>query len=244
VGVSNDVCLHLREQLPGLATSKVRLIAIPNSIDISRYHDLHPQPHAFLREQLNLSRETQLLGFLGRYVEEKGFTILLQALQQLKHNTLPHPVHLVAVGSGDKRKQYEREVVERGLESLVTMLDYTPDVLPLLRQFDLLVVPSLQEASSLVSMEAMAVGVPVLGSDCIGLREVLQGTPSRTFRSADPGALARELLLALGNLWTDEAVDFAPQARQRFDSSCSAQQFLDLYDELFKASISTGMVIA
>ena len=237
VGVSNDVCQHLREQLPGLARSKVRLMAIPNSIDISRYHDLQPRPLSILRERLELSRDTLVLGFLGRYMEEKGFTILLQALQQLKRESLPRPIHLVAVGSGDKRKRYEREIVERGLDRLVTMLDYTPEVLALLRQFDLLVVPSLQEASSLVSMEAMAVGVPVLGSDCIGLREVLQGTPSRMFRSADPGALARELTLALGNLWTEEAVDFAHQARQRFDSRCSAQRFLDVYNELFRVGV-------
>ena len=60
---------------------------------------------------------------------------------------------------------------------------------PVLAELDLLVVPSLWEASSVVSMEAMAAGVPVLGTDCIGLREVLRGTPSRVVRAGDPAAL-------------------------------------------------------
>jgi glycosyltransferase involved in cell wall biosynthesis len=101
-----------------------------------------------------------------------------------------------------------------------------------LRQLDLVVVPSLWEASSLVSMEAMAAGVPVLGSDCPGLREVLRGTPSRTVRAGDAGALARGLREALQAPWAAAARAFAPAARARFDNARSARRLTALYGEL------------
>ena len=53
----------------------------------------------------------------------------------------------------------------------------------------LLAVPSLWEALPLLPMEAMVAGVPVLGTDCIGLREVLRDTPSRVVRAGEVGAL-------------------------------------------------------
>jgi glycosyltransferase involved in cell wall biosynthesis len=106
------------------------------------------------------------------------------------------------------------------------------DVRPLLRQLDLLAVPSLWEASPLLPMEAMTAGVPVLGTDCIGLREVLRDTPSRVVRAGDEEELARGLRAALANPWTELARDFAPFARARFDNRPSARMLVDLLGKL------------
>src|SRR5262249_56184967 len=95
--------------------------------------------------------------------------------------------------SGDYRREYQRAVEREGLSGCVTLLDFVPDVAPVLRQLDLVVVPSLWEASSLVSMEALAAGVPVLGSDCPGLPEVLRGPPPRTVPAGGGFAPARGL---------------------------------------------------
>jgi glycosyltransferase involved in cell wall biosynthesis len=163
-------------------------------------------------------------------MEQKGFLPLLEALQQLLTGPQVPLFHLVAVGSGDFEREYLKQVRLRGLSDQVTFLDFTPDVRPVLSQLDLLVVPSLWEASSLVSMEAMAAGVPVLGTDCIGLREVLRGTPSRVVRAGDPAALGRGLRDALERPWTDEARAFVPRACARFDNAQYARRLLELFD--------------
>ena len=72
-------------------------------------------------------------------------------------------------------------------------------------------------------------GVPVLGSRCPGLREVLHDTPSRTFATGDVSALECALREALACPWRDEAVAFAPQARARFDNGRSARRLVELY---------------
>jgi glycosyltransferase involved in cell wall biosynthesis len=175
---------------------------------------------------------TALVGFLGRFMPEKGFPLLLEAAARLGAEGGVPPFHLAAFGSGDYRREYRREAGRLGLAAAVTLLDFVPDVRPVLREMDLVVVPSLWEASSLVSMEAMALGVPVLGSDCPGLREVLRCTPSRTVRAGDAGALADGLRAALQLPRAAEARAFAAEARARFDNAPSARRLASLFAEL------------
>jgi glycosyltransferase involved in cell wall biosynthesis len=110
------------------------------------------------------------------------------------------------------------------------------DVQPLLRQLDLLAVPSLWEASPLLPMEAMVAGVPVLGTDCIGLREVLRDTPSRMVRAGSVDQLYRGLRAALEEPRTEAARAFAGAARVRFDNRLSAQLLIELFSDLEMAS--------
>ena len=111
------------------------------------------------------------MGFLGRFMEQKGFLPLLDALQRLR---TARPFHLAAVGSGDYEREYRAEVERRGLSGSVTFLPFTPNVSPVLRQLDLLVMPSLWEACPLLPMEAMALGVPIIGSDIPDFRDMAQ----------------------------------------------------------------------
>jgi glycosyltransferase involved in cell wall biosynthesis len=169
--------------------------------------------------------------FLGRFMPEKGFPVLLDAVQQLVRIGAG-PFHVVAFGSSDYRREYEQAIARQGLGPFVTLCDFVADVVPVLRQLDLVVVPSLWEASSLVSMEAMAAGVPVLGSDCPGLREVLRGSPARTVPAGDVAVLALALRDAIEAPWTEEARAYAAEARARFDNGHSARRLTALYDEL------------
>jgi glycosyltransferase involved in cell wall biosynthesis len=232
VCVSADIRANLLEYLPAVRRGRCRPVIVCNGIDAGRYRGLPAAADPELRRRLGLGAEVALVGFLGRFMEQKGFLPLLGALQRLLAEGPPRPFHLVAVGSSDYIREYRRQVERRGLAGHVTMLDFVPDVQPLLRQLDLLVVPSLWEASSLVSMEAMAAGVPVLGTDCIGLREVLRDTPSRTVRAGDEAGLCRGLRQALAEPWAAAAQDFAAEACERFDNARAARRLLELYSVL------------
>jgi glycosyltransferase involved in cell wall biosynthesis len=226
----NDVRSNLLEYLPALDRGRCRLEVVPNGIDALHYAARqHRGPD--LRHELGLGPETRLCGFLGRFMEQKGFLPLLEALQRLMAAGPPAPLHLVAFGSGDFSKQYRAEIARRGLAEVVTMRETVNDVQPVLAQLDLLFMPSLWEALPLLPMEAMVAGVPVLGSDCIGLREVLSGTPSRMVRAGDVQALARGLHEALEAPWDDEARAFAPLACDRFDNARSAARLVELFDD-------------
>jgi glycosyltransferase involved in cell wall biosynthesis len=233
IAVSHDARENLLESLPALRSWQDRIVAIPNGIDAARYA-ASASPVRSLRRELGLSAEVLLIGFFGRFMPEKGFPLLIEATNRLSAESDGMAFHIVAFGSGDYRQEYAKLISLSRLAGRVTVRDFVPDVAPVLRQLDLVVVPSLWEASSLVSMESMCAGVPVLGSDCPGLREVLQGTPSRTFRSGDPDSLRHALRGALESPWTAAASAFAPAARQRFDSAASAGRLIEVYDKLIR----------
>lgn len=231
VAVSDDVRDNLLESLPRLRTSSCRVESILNGIDTAHF-SADGQHDGWLRRQLDVADDVYLIGFLGRFMEQKGFLPLLDALQRLADSGPTRPYRVVAVGSGDCEQRYHAEVERRGLAPLFCFLDFIPDVAPVLRQLDLLVMPSLWEAGPILPMEAMCVGLPVLGSGCIGLREVLRGSPSRMVPAGDANAWCRALRQALAEPWTEAARAYIPEARRRFDVLPAAAQLRELFDDL------------
>jgi glycosyltransferase involved in cell wall biosynthesis len=238
ITVTADMRANLFHYFPNLRRQAPSVVTLPNGIDASRYED--PPPPMVLRDDLRLKDGVTLIGFLGRFMPQKGFVELVQAIGRLVRFGSTPPFHLVAFGSGDYRREYQRNAEKLGLSSCITFCDLLSDVVPVLQDLDLLVVPSLWEASSLVSMEAMAAGVPVLGTDCLGLREVLRDTPSRMVTAGDVSALECGLREALAAPWTQAARAFAPIARERFDNQRSARRLVQLYEQK-RSSMSSNL---
>src|SRR5207249_3972997 len=82
VSVGDDVQANLLEYFPALSGAAPRRVTIPNGIDVLKYAAVSADGDD-LRQRLGLRPETMLLGFLGRFMEQKGFLVLLEALQQL-----------------------------------------------------------------------------------------------------------------------------------------------------------------
>ncbi len=238
VAVGEDARANIQKYLPMLAKGPCRLVSILNGIDTDR--SLIPSPSEIrnLKWELGLGAEEFLIGFLGRFMEQKGFLPLLEALGELALGSTRVPFHLVAVGSGDYEREYRLEVERRGLSRKVSFLEFVPDVSPILGQLDLLVMPSLWEACSLLPMEAMVLGIPVLGTDCIGLREVLRGTPSVMVPAGDSRSLCQALRSAIAAPWTEAARAYAPEARRRFDVAEAAERLGQIFDQVLRASRS------
>jgi len=146
------------------------------------------------------SNETPTIGFVGRMLPGKGLNILADALAQLgaeKWNVL-------LVGDGPERKTFETTMASRGLLNRAHFTgaisyDRVPD---LYQQMDMLVVPTetterIREQFGRVLVEAMASGLPVIGSTCGAIPEVIDDA-GLIFPEGNSAALAaalRRLLL-------------------------------------------------
>ena len=126
-------------------------------------------------------------------------------------------------------REVERDEVLRGM---VRFIEPVPDIATLLPQIDVLVMPSLWEACPLLPMEAMALGVPVVGSDAIGLREVLRDTPSLTPVAGNVSALAAALQEAIDARTKRPAQAYVLQLRERFDNNSGAKSLRRVYDTI------------
>jgi glycosyltransferase involved in cell wall biosynthesis len=135
-----------------------------------------------------------VIGYLGRLIREKGVAVLLEAAAALAAN--PSWTALI-VGSGPARAELESLARGRGIEERVRFVDGVPrqDVARYLRLMDVLVLPSLEEwceQFGFVLVEAMACGVPVVGSTSGEIPWVI-GDEHQLFPAGDAAALSSRL---------------------------------------------------
>lgn len=140
------------------------------------------------------------VGFAGRLVEEKGVDLLLRAAADLPG------ARVVLLGSGPQRDRLRRLAEQLGLSDRVSFAGTLPSLeMPTFyRRLHVLVLPSRSrpnwtEQFGRVLVEAMACGVPVVGSDCGEIPHVI-GDAGLTFPEGDVEALRDHLI----RLMTDE----------------------------------------
>lgn len=116
------------------------------------------------------------LGFLGRWDRVKGVHILVEAFKRLPRG-LPAELDICAVGSTDQEEKYRTEVRSRAQgDQRIRLLpkECTHSVGQFLATIDALLVPSQWlETGPLVVLEAFAAGIPVIGSDLGGIKELV-----------------------------------------------------------------------
>jgi glycosyltransferase involved in cell wall biosynthesis len=231
ITVSNDACENHVQYLPGIVGGRCRLTTIHNGIDVARFEDGNSVKPVGLRKQLQIGDDVFLMGFLGRFMEQKGFLVLVDALERLLARAPERKIHLAAVGSGDYLREYRAEVARRDpLNKFISFLPAVPDALPMLKEFDLLVMPSLWEAGPLLPMESLCLGVNIVGSDCLGLRETLNGYPARKPPKGDAEALCEAIDEAIRMpLAASETIS---KARIEFDIANTAAKLLAVYQSL------------
>jgi glycosyltransferase involved in cell wall biosynthesis len=232
VTVTSDARQNHLDLFPPLRMVKRKVVPIVNGINTELFQSELSPTEDQIRRTLGLNCNVFLAGFLGRFMEQKGFLVLVDAIEQLLSQSPPRAFHLVAVESGDFIREYQAILRTRPqVEACITFMPRQPNVANVLRQLDALVMPSLWEACGILAMEAMAMGVPVIGSNCPGLREVLEDTPSRTVPPNDRAALAQSLLEAMNAPRKQEAMAYAPEARDRFDARHTADGLYNLFEK-------------
>jgi glycosyltransferase involved in cell wall biosynthesis len=132
----------------------------------------------------------------------------------------------VVVGDGPERAGLEAEAASLGLHGRVVFAGHADDVRPFYAAADCMALPSHSEGSPLALLEAMAAGLPVVGTAVGGVPEVAtDGETALLVPARDPRAFAS----ALARLLSDEtlarslaarasarvAADFSPEARAR-----------------------------
>ncbi|MFZ1295658.1 MAG: glycosyltransferase family 4 protein, partial [Pseudomonadales bacterium] len=130
--------------------------------------------------------------YVGRLSIEKGLRTLLDALR-----LQTRPLEVVIAGDGPLRKRLQAECGSRVRFARWVANDRLPQ---LIRQARVVVVPSLFEPQGVVVLEAMACGVPVIGSDTGGIPEMIEdGATGWLVPPNDPAALAQAMNTALSD---------------------------------------------
>lgn len=219
VALSSDAAGGLRRLL---GDRPMRIETILNPVVESTLLDHAEEPSARIRNVVPL-----VLG-VGRLVEQKDFATLLRAFALVRAQ---RPARLVLLGKGGQARRLETLARKLGIDADVDMPGEVNDVTEWLRRADLLVSSSLWEGLQATPIEALAVGCPVVATDCPGgARETLdQGRLGPLVPVRDPVAMARAMI---------DQLDHPPDPRllasgaARFTSTGKAERYLALFDSL------------
>ena len=236
--VSHDAAANLLEYYPRLLDGKPLLRVILNGIDVAAFASETDQTASGeLRRDLGIAEGTVLFGFLGRFMPQKGFEYLVDAVDMVsKDDKYGNRVKILAVNDGAYVREYKALIDSKKLTSYFLFHGFVPDVRRILRGIDALVMPSLWEAYGLIAAEALLVGCPVIASDCIGLREVTRNTPALIVRMKDAKSLAAAMRYFMDNQTAirEHTAGYLQKAMARYDSRRTAGQLDALFDEIAK----------
>jgi glycosyltransferase involved in cell wall biosynthesis len=179
------------------------------------------------------------IGFLGRFVREKGIDILLDAVP-LVAKKLPNAKFLlageladVAGGTIYRQIQSRLDLAGSNVELLGRLED--PELQAFYSSLDLFVLPSVNsyEAFGMVQVEAMRAGVQVVASDIRGVRVPVQLTGSgELVPPGDPVALAASILRCLSKTDRNRRIEIAQRAEKVFANSHAFKRHEALYRSL------------
>jgi glycosyltransferase involved in cell wall biosynthesis len=185
--------LAMQSDLRRLLGASAKLRVISNPIDVERI----TREAASL--DVTLPGNPRLIS-VGRFMPQKGYDILLRAIAVARKR---YPgLHLTILGDGPDRGALVQLARELELEQTVTFAGYSDHPVSSVRAADLFVLASRYEGFPNAALEALAVGTPVVLTDCPGASSeiVVPGLNGQLASAVDPESVARAIERAIHEL--------------------------------------------
>ena len=200
VAVSNEIAAAFKSKFPA---HKNRVVFIPNGVDIDKFYENRKFSNK-LRNEFDLDQNATLIGCVANFRHVKNHVCLVKAFKKV--NQKYPTAKLVLIGTGfstdeeNTEKEIKKTVNDLGLNQSVIFTGYRDNVSELISDFDLFCLPSLSEGMPVALIEAMAAGIPVVGSNVRGIREVISHNENgMLFEVNDVKALAEILFILIRN---------------------------------------------
>lgn len=221
IGVSQGVADVLNQQ-----RLNCPIMTISNGVHIQQYLNHTP-----------LHQRPKDVVMVARFAKGKNHQIVLEAIAQLKQQN--QLVNVTFVGTGSRRHQnYAKQLANNlGIAEQVTFLGQRSDVAEILAEHKIFVLASFYEGLSLSVIEAMSAGCVVMGSDVVGVRELInQQKDGFLFDNQHTQTLANQLSDVLKNPQNYQNMVMLAQqkAEQLYDISVMADNYRQLFYRLTK----------
>ncbi|MCG5523519.1 glycosyltransferase [Ectothiorhodospira haloalkaliphila] len=213
-GVADDV-----RQITGLPEDRVHVVRNPVITPGLETLAAKPAPHPWLED----GGDPVIIG-MGRLTRQKDFPTLLRAFADIQ---VHRPARLIILGEGGDREALATLTRSMGMDDKVSMPGFAVNPYAWLSRSHLFVLSSAWEGSPNALTEAMALGVPVVSTDCrSGPREILQdGRYGPLVPVGDVSALGKAILETLD---TPLPSDDIRAAVSEYHAETSARRYLEV----------------
>ena len=182
---------YTKSKLKKRGIKESNVVVIPNGVEVKRYEDIIVDKF-----------ERPTVCYVGRLVEYKRADDLIRAIAVVRKK-IPN-IQCKIVGSGPKRYELERLVNDLQIEHHVEFLGFIPkhdDVIKIIKRSHIFCLPSLVEGFGMVTIEALAAGIPYVNSNIPATREITDGgRGGLLFKPMNVDDLAEKLTMLLQNM--------------------------------------------
>ena len=172
-----------------------------------------------------------VIGAIGRLSPEKGFDLLVEAVDRLVEGGLE--LELWIAGEGPERHALEAQIARLKNPERIRLLGYRTDTIQLLEKLDIYALSSLREGLPQVLLEAMAMKVPCVATRCGGVESVVRH--EREALLCDPGSVVA-LSVSLGRLAASPLLRrmLAERARRRVEEDFRFERRVKAIQEIYE----------
>ena len=230
---ATDVVVAVSDPLHRYLVDDVRLepgqvVTVINGVDTSTFRP--GSKVGTLRQRLGIGADSIVVGHVARLAPIKNQLLLIDAFAAFHRDA--KNAHLVIVGDGPERASLEQRIRELTLEASAHLVGTFDDTAPLYREFDIFVLCSRAEGTSMSILESMASGVSIIATRVGGNPALLDnGTCGVLIPSENQRALVDALRRLASN--ETERATFARAGRRRAESTYSESKVVDQYVDLY-----------
>lgn len=169
---------------------------IHNAIDVEKFK-FDEVARKKLRKEFEIKDSTIVIGHVGRFVQQKNHTFLVDVFKEF-HGKNPDS-KLLLVGSGPLEDEIKKKVDRLGLKDSVLFLGQRDDINKLYSVMDIFCLPSLYEGLPVVGVEAQAAGLPTIFSNRIS-EEVIISSYAKNVSIQDTGFYIEKINKAIRSI--------------------------------------------
>jgi len=212
-----------------------RIDVVYNAIDVSAFSRTLSTKEA--KRRLGLDPDRFVVGTAAHLSPKKGHADLLQSARRVIQQV--PDAHFVFLGDGPMRAELTASAEQWGIASRVSFLGFRRDVPEVMSAYDVFVLASWWEPFGLVVVEAMALGVPVIGTRAGGAPEVVvEGQTGLLVPPKNPQALAEAIVrLAADSDLRRTMAAAGPSRAAIFDIAPKAHEVLAVYEATIEAKM-------
>mgnify|MGYP001559716958 CR=1 FL=1 len=226
--ISNYLAQYVKSQ-----NSKVPISIIPNGVDLKKFLVSLPRRQASgFRFPVKDKKENTIIITVSRLVEKNGVGDLIDAMAMVS-NEIPN-ARLRIIGEGPLKESLKLKVKSLKLDNNVELLGEVPyEKIPeILAKADVFVRPSLSEGLGTAFLEAMAAGLPIIGTPVGGIPDFLKDEETGLFcKVSDPKDLADKIARILNDEKLREKIVNNAKAlvAEKYDWNIIASEFAKIY---------------
>ncbi len=224
----------IKEVLVNDGVAAHRIFVAHSGIDPQRFR---PATGDHLWSEFDIKEHQQVVINVAHLAGHKGQIYLVRAIPHVLAK-LPDTRFFI-IGQGELMDELKKAASELGLERELIFTGFRDDVAEFYKIADLYAMSSVQEGLGTAVLDALALAIPVVATNCGGLPEIVHdGITGRLVAPADPGALADGIVDMLTRL--EAAKSMALEGQSRVQKSFSIDAMVDNNVEVYKKVMANG----